>query len=520
MNLHYQRHGDDSEDYTFDLPDDHDIYEVGFRIGALNNDGTVTYTHTDETTQVNVLEGQDNSNIQTMFEDVVYNIYDSLETFIDSFTITINDWSLLDDISFKYVTTTTTTTTTTTLPPPPKPPDPPPLPPEPEVFVVILDNGEEAEYEQHEIDDGTVERDNQRQKNFEIYGVELTDEQIERGDLEQYDIEIIDEQDMVENREEFTDDVDISDVDENRDKETDIAEENNEFDETVLEVEEYLEDLEEIEIQIIDIEEIKDIKIIIIEEEEFLDEEIITDDTTENRSMEMEDVLEDRQDELGRDTTGSIEFSEEELEKEIEELEEVVEIEEIFTEEIIEDEEAKEEAIEQYVEELETEEVIEVLEEVNDIGLDNIAEVSQDVIEVVAQVVEEVITIAQEEDLTEEQVEVVAEVLGFEETEDVEIIAEAVKTDQNVAQAVDEYVERAVENKDVENYTLADATTEIAFETFVADPISVIIDVDLENITLNNITSDMTQDQKEKAQEVIVPTLLVKIASLAFRRFN
>ena len=111
MNLHYQQHGNDSNNYTFDLPDEHDIYEVGFRIGALNNDGTVTYTHTDETTQVNILEGQDNSNVQTMFEDVIYNIYDTLETFIDSFTITINDWSLLDDISFKYVTTTTTTTT-------------------------------------------------------------------------------------------------------------------------------------------------------------------------------------------------------------------------------------------------------------------------------------------------------------------------------------------------------------------------------------------------------------------------
>ena len=114
MNLHYQQHGNDSNNYTFDLPDEHDIYEVGFRIGALNNDGTVTYTHTDETTQVNILERQDNSNVQTMFEDVIYNIYDTLETFIDSFTITINDWSLLDDISFKYVTTTTTTTTTTT----------------------------------------------------------------------------------------------------------------------------------------------------------------------------------------------------------------------------------------------------------------------------------------------------------------------------------------------------------------------------------------------------------------------
>ena len=150
MNLHYFQHGNDSNDYTFTLPEtttvdeeelDIDIYEVGFRIGALNNDGTVTYTHTDETTQVNVLEGQDNTDIENMFEDVVYNIYDTLETFIESFTITINDWSLLDDISFKYIQPTTTTTTTT-LPPPPEPePEPyiPPTPPEPEKVMVILD---------------------------------------------------------------------------------------------------------------------------------------------------------------------------------------------------------------------------------------------------------------------------------------------------------------------------------------------------------------------------------------------
>ena len=85
----------------------------------------------------------------------------------------------------------------------------PQAPPEPETFVVVLDDGTEAEYEQHEIDDGTVERDNQRKKNLEIYGVELTDEQIERGDLEQYDIEIIEEEDMGELGEEFFDDVDI-----------------------------------------------------------------------------------------------------------------------------------------------------------------------------------------------------------------------------------------------------------------------------------------------------------------------
>ena len=138
MNLHNFQHGNDSNDYTFTLPEtttveeeelDIDIYEVGFRIGALNNDGTVTYTHTDETTQVNVLEGQDNTDIENMFEDVVYNIYDTLETFIESFTITINDWSLLDDISFKYIQPTTTTTTTTTLPPPPEPEPEPYIPP-------------------------------------------------------------------------------------------------------------------------------------------------------------------------------------------------------------------------------------------------------------------------------------------------------------------------------------------------------------------------------------------------------
>ena len=188
MNLHYFQHGNDN-DYTFTLPEtttvdeeelEIDIYEVGFRIGALNNDGNKVYIHTDETLQVNVLEGQDNTDIENMFEDVVYNIYDTLETFIESFTTTINDWSLLDDISFKYIqpTTTTTTTTTTTLPPPPPEPEPEVAPPEPETFIVVLDDGTEAEYEQHEIDDGTVERDNERKKNYEIYGVELTDEQI------------------------------------------------------------------------------------------------------------------------------------------------------------------------------------------------------------------------------------------------------------------------------------------------------------------------------------------------------
>jgi len=124
------------------------------------------------------------------------------------------------------------------------------------------------------------------------------------------------------------------------------------------------------------------------------------------------------------------------------------------------------------------------------------------------------------EKLTEEQVEVVAEVLQVE-AEDVEIIAEAVKDDEIVAEAVEEYVERAVENADVENYTLADVVTEVQFETFLENPIETFVDIDFEDISIESIGDDMTQDQKEKAQEVVVPVILTRIASMAafvFRR--
>jgi len=535
MNLHYQQHGSDSNDYTFTLPEtttvdeeelEIDIYEVGFRIGALNNDGTVTYIHTDETTQVNVLEGQDNTDIENMFEDVVYNIYDTLETFIESFTITINDWSLLDDISFKYIQPTTTTTT---LPPPPEPePEPyiPPTPPEPEVFTVVLDNGEEAEYQQHEIDDGTVERDNERKKNYEIYGVELTDEQIERGDLEQYDIEIIEEEDMGELGEEFLDDVNIPEfvevkfTEEELERETkkleleeeieififEDKEEIEEFIDTVLEVEEFLEEFEEVEIVII--ENIEDLNIDIETTQEDKDEQDKTDisriDVEEPKIPPLEDITEEIEEIL----------TEEVVEEEVAELEQVIEeIIEIpdIQEEDMSDEEI-EEAIEVFVQELATEEVVEVLEEVNDIGVQNLSQATEETQVVIQQVVEK--AVENVEDLSDDQVEVVAEVLQVQ-TEDVEIIAEAVKEDEVVAEAVEEYVERAVENADVENYTLADVVTEVQFETFLENPIETFVDIDITEIKITTIGSDMTQDQKEKAQEVVVPVILTRIATMA-----
>ena len=519
MNLHYFQHGNDSNDYTFTLPEtttvdeeelEIDIYEVGFRIGALNNDGTVTYTHTDETTQVNVLEGQDNTDIENMFEDVVYNIYDTLETFIESFTITINDWSLLDDISFKYIQPTTTTTT---LPPPPEPePEPfiPPPPPEPEIFVVVLDDGTEAEYQQHEIDDGTVERDNERKKNYEIYGVELTDEQIARGDLEQYDIEIIDDEDMVEDGKELSDDVDIPDVNEDRyenepkyktEEERNIEKEIQEFNDTVLEVEEYLEELEEFELPEVIIENIpEDIVIIIEDKKDELDKQIQSNDTkSEKKISEENELLEQELFEGDSEDDRLVQ-----VEETIQEIVDIPIIEEDASDEEIE------EAIEIYVQELDTEEVIEVLEEVQEVGVQQLEQVSEEVQEVIQAVVEE--AIEEIEELTEEQVEVVAEVLQIQ-TEDVEIIAEAVKEDEIVAEAVEEYVERAVANADVENYTLADVVTEVQFETFLENPIEIL--VDFEDISLTNIGDDMTTDQKEKAQEVVVPVILTRIATMA-----
>ena len=78
-------------------------------------------------------------------------------------------------------TTTSSTTTTTTVPPPPPPPPPPP---EPEKVEVVMDDGSTAEYETYEVEDGTVDRDNQRKANEDKYGCYMTDAQIERGDCD------------------------------------------------------------------------------------------------------------------------------------------------------------------------------------------------------------------------------------------------------------------------------------------------------------------------------------------------
>ena len=99
-------------------------------------------------------------------------------------------------------------------------------------------------------------------------------------------------------------------------------------------------------------------------------------------------------------------------------------------------------------------------------------------------------------------------------------IAEAVKEDPIVAEAVESFVEKAVENADtsLQPYTLADVVVEVQFEKLQTEGLSAIIDTDLSKIKFDEIGADMTQDQREKAQEVIVPTILVRLASAVILR--
>ena len=89
---------------------------------------------------------------------------------------------------------------------------------------------------------------------------------------------------------------------------------------------------------------------------------------------------------------------------------------------------------------------------------------------------------------------------------------------ENVAEAVEEFVERAVEaaEDDVSQpYTIAEAVTEVQTEQFLQDPIGELINIDLSEISVASVGDDMTSDQKEKAQEVVVPVIIVaQIASM------
>jgi hypothetical protein len=102
-------------------------------------------------------------------------------------------------------------------------------------------------------------------------------------------------------------------------------------------------------------------------------------------------------------------------------------------------------------------------------------------------------------------------------TAEVAKVAEAMKSDPAVAEAFVEFSERAGDAGETPMpFTLADAVTEVQTEAFLADPLGAVFNVDVTELLSNfsELGMDMTDDQREKAQEVIVPVIIVsQIAS-------
>jgi len=119
------------------------------------------------------------------------------------------------------------------------------------------------------------------------------------------------------------------------------------------------------------------------------------------------------------------------------------------------------------------------------------------------------------------QKEEVAKDLGIK-TEEIAIIAEAMKENPILASAVVEFSDRAKENVEAPMpYTLADATTELQTEAFLTDPIGALTNINFEKLlSPSEWGKDMTDDQREKAQEVIVPVIIASniIAAAMTRR--
>ena len=103
-----------------------------------------------------------------------------------------------------------------------------------------------------------------------------------------------------------------------------------------------------------------------------------------------------------------------------------------------------------------------------------------------------------------------AEDLGIK-AEEVALIAEVAKENPAVAAAVVEFAEKAAQNEDAPMpYTLADAVTEVQAEAFLADPLGVLTNIDLDKLlSPTEWGKDMTDDQREKVQEVVIPVILV-----------
>ena len=123
--------------------------------------------------------------------------------------------------------------------------------------------------------------------------------------------------------------------------------------------------------------------------------------------------------------------------------------------------------------------------------------------------------------LTQEAKQEVAEDLGIKPSE-VAQIAEQMKSNPALAEAFVEFTDRAeTAGETPMPFTLADAVTEVQTEAFLADPLGAVFAVDPVELLSNfsELGMDMTDDQREKAQEVIIPVVIAsQIAGAVIRR--
>ena len=113
--------------------------------------------------------------------------------------------------------------------------------------------------------------------------------------------------------------------------------------------------------------------------------------------------------------------------------------------------------------------------------------------------------------LTQEAKAEIAGDLGISAGE-VAKIADQMKSNPALASAFVEFSERAGEAGETPMpFTLADAVTEVQTEAFLADPLGALFNVDPLELLSNfsELGMDMTDDQREKAQEVIIPVIIV-----------
>ena len=113
--------------------------------------------------------------------------------------------------------------------------------------------------------------------------------------------------------------------------------------------------------------------------------------------------------------------------------------------------------------------------------------------------------------LTQEAKAEIAGDLGISAGE-VAKIADQMKSNPELASAFVEFADRAGDAGETPMpFTLADAVTEVQTEAFLADPLGALFEVDVTELLSNfsELGMDMTDDQREKAQEVIIPVIIV-----------